>query len=140
MYLHTACKTQGANEDFTVTNNFNEETSTYMFNASFKENHYKTATWVVKTSGRNVSVITAHLDSPDTFQTRLFTVVNGCSESTPGFCEISLLLKETAINRRNADTFDVAISFSDDRENMRGCEVKNIKINGLLSLVLLFLF
>ena len=122
-------------EDLSVTKEFDNKTSTYIFNASFNKiydrNYYKTVTWVVSSSGNIVNVITVGLATNQTEQNGLFTVDNFCNKDVNRSCVSKLFMKESAIKMHGKNKFDVAISLWSYTGVMRGCEVKKIKVKGL---------
>ena len=100
-------------------------------NSDYALKHYKTVTWVVSSSGNILSVITADLDKAIADQDEIFIVMNKCSARSKAHCETSLIVKEHGITIHNQTTYDVILSFTGRGGKMRGCEVKNIKFNGL---------
>ena len=102
----------------------------------YNNKYYKTVTWVVSTSGKIVSLITADLSIFD--QTGPFRVDNYCTDEDEDKepCVSNFLVKESAIEVEKEDMFDVSVYLATYNGVMRGCEMKNVIIKGLNCLLL----
>ena len=92
-------------------------------------------TWVISSSGKNLSVIKADLDKYVSIQSVWFEVVNRCKERNAGFCETSLFIKKHATTMKNHDLFGVTVYFTGREPELIGCEWKNITTKGYHSFV-----
>ena len=112
-----------------MTSSFNESASTHKFTARLmrkffirKVAFYSHVTWaVVENGGKISSMLTASLESPEARQNDV-TVVNNCATGRP--CESSLLVRGVSVD------YDVTLYFSGYAGEMRGCELRSVKLKG----------
>ena len=127
-----------------MTNFYNNKTGIHVFKVTFsrlvaqnffKQKHlYKTVTWVAISSGKIQSLITADLRTILAGQT-CTVVKNSCHYRN----RISSVLFVNESSMVTSSHFDVTMVFSGDRGDMRGCEVRNVKIRGLCFLLVFVL-
>ena len=137
-----------------MTKNYNNNTGVYVFKVYFKTKNflkqlhlYKTITWAVISSGKIQSLITADLrtilagqrcavvkDSCH-YRNRISSVLYSCHYMN----RISSVLFVNESAMVTSSHFDVTMVFSGDRGDMRGCEVRNVKIRGLCFLLVFVL-
>ena len=101
----------------------------YSFGSRRRKEYYSTATWLISTSGKLISIITTDIDTLRAKDVKGVSIVQNMKGEE---CTTRLVVYEKNMRKLlfDVDNYDVTVMFTGQDGVMEGCELRNIKNKG----------
>ena len=101
----------------------------YRFDSRLRRNYYNTATWLVSTDEKIISIITTDID---TLRAKDVPGVSTVQNINGEECTTRLVVYEKKLRKIlfDVDNYDVTVMLTSPEGVMEGCELRNIKNRG----------